>query len=105
MSFASIVILSVAEVYGDFNLRWYVQTNKPAFLANGLLGYIGVIYFLIESLRSGNVLYVNGMWDGISAVIESIAAYILLGDRLDKWSQYLGLVLAVVGIFLLKNGV
>ena len=91
-SFWMIVMLSVVEIYGDFALRFYAQTDKLAYLAHGIAGYVGVVYFLIQSLRLKNVLYVNGMWDGISGIMESAAAYVFLGDRLDKPMEYLGLV-------------
>jgi len=103
MGFQDILILSAVEVFGDFNFRWYAQTNKPVYLGGGILGYIGVIYFLIKSLRSDNVLYVNGMWDGTSGLIESLAAYLVLGDRLEHPTNYVGLILIVLGICLLKH--
>jgi multidrug transporter EmrE-like cation transporter len=101
-SLSYIFFLSVVEIYGDFALRFYSQTNNIAYLFHGIVGYAGVVFFLIQSLRHGNVLYVNGMWDGMSGILESAAAYIVLGDRLEKPIQYVGLVLTVVGIFLLK---
>jgi multidrug transporter EmrE-like cation transporter len=103
MGFQDIVLLSVVEIFGDFNLRWYATSNNPAYLGGGVLGYIGVLYYLIKSFRSDNVLYVNGMWDGVSGLIESIAAYIILGDRLEKPHNYIGLLLVIVGIALLKH--
>lgn len=103
MGFQSILMLSAVEVFGDFNFRWYAQTNKPVYFGGGILGYLAVIYFLIQSLRTDNVLYVNGMWDGTSALIESLTAYLVLGDRLEHTSNYLGLALVVAGIFLLKH--
>ena len=103
MAFLDIVTLSLIEIFGDFNLRWYAQTNQIEFLYKGVLGYIGVIYFLIRALRDGNLLYVNGMWDSLSTVLSSAAAFILLGDRLKTNTQYLGLFLTVVGIYLLKS--
>jgi multidrug transporter EmrE-like cation transporter len=101
-AFSSIVLLSVVEIYGDFALRFYAQTNNSTYLFHGIAGYVGVIFFLIQSLRHGNVLYVNGMWDGMSGILESAAAYVVLGDRLEKPIQYVGLVLTFVGLFLLK---
>jgi multidrug transporter EmrE-like cation transporter len=68
----------------------------------GVLGYIGVIAALIWSFQSGNVLLVNGMWDGMSGIIESVLAYIILGDRLANPYQYFGLVMTVLGVFMLK---
>jgi multidrug transporter EmrE-like cation transporter len=103
MSLSDLVTLSAIEVFGDFNLRWYAESNRPLYLGYGLLGYAGVVVYLIKCLRTGNVLYVNGMWDGISGVIEGLAAYVVLGDRLDKPGQYLGLLLTTVGIYLLRR--
>lgn len=103
MSLSDLVALSAIEVFGDFNLRWYAESNRPLYLGYGLLGYAGVVVYLIKCLRSGNVLYVNGMWDGISGVIEGLAAYVVLGDRLEKPGQYLGLLLTTVGIYLLRR--
>ena len=103
MGLADIALLSLVEIYGDFSLRSYAKTNEFTYLAQGIIGYIGVVYYLIESLRDDNVLYVNGMWDGISGVTESVAAYVILGDRLKHSYQYLGLLLVISGIVLLKH--
>jgi multidrug transporter EmrE-like cation transporter len=102
--FIYIILLSVVEVYGDFALRFYAQTNKISWLVHGIVGYVGVVALLVASLKYNNILYVNGMWDGISGVFESLAAYIILGDRLKKKSQYLGLGLIIAGVVLLKDG-
>jgi len=101
-AFSSIVLLSIVEIYGDFALRFYAQTNNLTYFYHGIAGYAGVVFFLIQSLRHGNVLYVNGMWDGISGILESAAAYVVLGDRLEKPIQYVGLVLTFAGIMLMK---
>ena len=104
VGFLYIIALSVVEVYGDFALRFYAQTNKLQWLAHGILGYAALVFLLVMSLKYNNVLYVNGMWDGVSGVVESLAAYIILGDRLKKKSQYLGLGLIIAGVVLLKDG-
>ena len=103
-AFWHIVVLSIIEIYGDFSLRFYAQTNNLVWLGHGIAGYIGVVYFLIQAFQHKNVLYVNGMWDGVSGIVESIAAYFLLGDRLEKPNEYAGLVLIIGGVYLLKGG-
>jgi len=102
-NFLYIVILACVEVYGDFYLKFYSISGKTTDLLQGILGYVGVVYFLIKSLKGGTVLYVNGMWDGISGLIESVAAYVILGERLERTTQYLGLVMVIMGIVLLKQ--
>lgn len=103
MSTQDILILSAVEAFGDFNLRWYAQSNNPIYLGYGVIGYIAVVFYLIKCLRTQNVMYVNGMWDGISGVIGSLASYFILGDRLNRPIQYAGLLLIIMGIFMLKN--
>lgn len=104
MSTKSIVLLSIAEIFGDFFIKDFARTGIQSSLAAGSLGYVGVVYFLIQSLKVGNVLYVNGMWDGVSAILESIAAYIILGERLNTPSQYIGLASVIIGLFMLSRG-
>ncbi len=103
-SFWDILTLATVEVFADFHLKWYTQDpSNLGYLWKGILGYVGVVYFLIRSLTGSTVLYVNGVWDGLSSLIESIAAYVILGDRLRNTTQYVGLLLTVVGIVLLKH--
>lgn len=101
-TFLYVVITATIEIYADFMLRFYTQTSKLTYLVQGSLGYVGVVYFLIQSLRFGNVLYVNALWDGLSGLIESVAAYVFLGDRLTSQHQYVGLFFVIAGIVLLK---
>lgn len=100
--FIYVAILSVVEIFGDFNLRFYAQTSNLKYLGYGLVGYAGVVFFLIKSLTLNNVLFVNALWDGMSNIVESLAAFVILGDRLESSSQYVGLFLLIAGIILLK---
>jgi len=44
------------------------------------------------------------MWDGVSAIVETLAAYFILGERLNTTSQYIGLGMIIVGLFMLRMG-
>jgi multidrug transporter EmrE-like cation transporter len=100
----NLVILSVTEIFGDFQLKAFARTHVPASLLKGILGYAGVIFFLVQSLKTGNVMYVNGMWDGMSGLLESIAAYFILGERLNSYTQYVGMFMITCGTLLLHLG-
>ena len=102
MSLVDITSLSLIEIIGDFALKKFANEGGIAYLATGITGYIGVIYFLIRSLQGSTVLMVNGAWDGMSAILEFIAAFIILGERFEHAGQYIGLVFIVVGLFLLQ---
>ena len=101
MSLLNIGLLSIAEIFGDFGFKNFARTSSARGLFQGVGGYIAIMFFLVRSLREGNVLYVNGMWDGVSAVLETIAAYFILGERLNRPIEYLGLLAIIAGIFML----
>jgi multidrug transporter EmrE-like cation transporter len=95
-------LLSTFEIVGDFALENYASTNNIYAFGLGVFGYIGVVYYLIKSLVGSSILYVNAAWDGISALLETIAAMILLGERLHDPLQYIGVFFIISGLFLLK---
>jgi multidrug transporter EmrE-like cation transporter len=101
MSLVDVSALSIAEIVGDFGFKAFARGGGVPAFAQGAIGYVGVIYFLIRSLRVSNILYLNGMWDGVSAVLETIAAYVILGERLNRPIEYVGLLAIIMGIFLL----
>ena len=102
MSLPQIIGLSLVEIIGDFGYKQFANHGGILSFAVGTLGYIGVVGMLIVSLQNSTILMVNGAWDGISCLIESIAAYIFLGERLHHSSQYIGIVLISLGLYLLK---
>lgn len=102
MSISQIFALSSIEIIGDFALKKFANEGGIIHLTVGVLGYIGVVGFLIVSLQGSTILMVNGAWDGISTLLESLAAYYILGERFDSPLQYIGLLFIVVGLFLLK---
>lgn len=102
MSLAQIGLLSLVEIIGDFGLKKYAQSDRLIHLATGIVGYIGVVVMLVVTLRESTVLLVNAAWDGTSALLESLAAMIFLGERFDDYTKYFGVVLIIAGLYLLK---
>lgn len=102
MSLIQIGILSLVEIVGDFGLKQYANHGGIFPLIAGIIGYMGVVCMLIISLQGSTILMVNGAWDGISTLFNSIAAYIFLGERFDDIWQYLGLGFIIIGLYLLK---
>jgi multidrug transporter EmrE-like cation transporter len=97
--------LIFAEILGDFALKEYAKQSLISSLCIGIFGYIGVVVFLIRSLRQSQILYVNAMWDGWSALIESLAAIFILGERFDDPRKYFGIALIIAGLFFLRSPV
>ena len=102
----NLVLLCLVEVYGDFKFKAYARSSDDGLSSfiQGCVGYAGVIYFLIRMLRIKDVIWVNAMWDGGSALIETLFAYFMYGERLNRPVNYAGLALIVLGLFMLRNG-
>lgn len=103
MSLFDLTALGLTEIVGDFGFRSFAESGAQSGFLQGLFGYVGVIFFLIRSLTTGNVMFVNGMWDGISGILETLAAYFILGERFSSPFQYLGIVFIAVGLVFLKT--
>lgn len=103
MSLFNITALSLTEIVGDFGFRTFAESGLTSGFIQGVFGYIGVIFFLIRSLTTGNVMFVNGMWDGISGIVETLAAYFILGERLSSPIQYIGIAFIALGLVFLKS--
>jgi multidrug transporter EmrE-like cation transporter len=102
----SILAMTCAETFGNVNLKKFAQSGNahhPS-LVKGVVGYAVVLFFLIKSLSVASMLYVGAMWEGMVTVIGSLVAYFYLGERFSHWSQYLGLVLAVLAMILVHKG-
>ena len=102
MMLQTVGLLSISEIFGDFALKRYADNGGLSNLGYGILGYIGVVFFLVQSLRGNSIIVVKASWDGISAIIEYILAYLILGERLSDPNQYIGIGLIVCGLFFLK---
>ena len=97
------IILCIIKILGDFTLKKYSVTGLSFDLFKGIGWYVGVVFFLIKTLSGSTVLYVNVAWDCISTILESVAAYWLLGERFSDTKQYLGNVLIVTGMYFLRT--
>lgn len=102
MSLVEVTALTLSEIVGDFGFKQFANQGGIIPLVTGIVGYFFVIGFLIVSLQGSSVMLINGSWDAVSGIIESIAAYIFLGERFEHTSQYFGLIFIVLGLYLLK---
>jgi multidrug transporter EmrE-like cation transporter len=102
MSYLDIGALCLTEIVGDFGYKEFANKGGIQNFAIGTTGYISLIYFLIRSLQGSQILLVNAAWDGLSALVESIAAIVILGEKFNDPYKYLGIIFIVLGLFFLK---
>jgi multidrug transporter EmrE-like cation transporter len=103
-AFYYVLAVVVLEVFANFNLKWYAETNLIQYIGYGASIYVAILYFLVKAFQQENVLYVNALWDGLSGLIQGLSAYIFLGDRLKSNQQYVGVLFIVTGVTLLQLG-
>jgi multidrug transporter EmrE-like cation transporter len=102
MSYVDIVILCLTEIVGDFGYKEFADKGGIKNFAVGTVGYVSLVYFLIKSLQGSQILLVNAAWDGVSALLESIAAIVILGEKFNDPWKYIGIFFIILGLFFLK---
>lgn len=102
MSYQDLIPLCITEIIGDFGYKEFANKGGYGNFATGTIGYIGVIYYLIRSLQGSQILLINAAWDGLSALIESLAAIVILGETFDDPWKYFGILLIILGLLFLK---
>lgn len=102
MSIPSIALLSLIELFGDMQLKFFARSGNPMYLVGGVVGWGSVLYLLVQNLKHANILWTKGIWDGLSTLIQSIVLFFVLGERLTSLKQYAGLASIMVGTFLLS---
>jgi multidrug transporter EmrE-like cation transporter len=102
MSYLDIGALVLTEIIGDFAFQKFANAGGINNLFLGITGYIGVVYFLIRSLQGSSILLVNAAWDGLSCLVESIAAMVILGEYFTDPLKYVGIAFIVIGLFFVR---
>ena len=102
MSYQDIGGLIITEIIGDFGFKQFANKGGITPFIIGTGGYMGVIYYLIRSLQGEQILLVNAAWDGLSALVESLAAMIFLGEYFEDPWKYVGILFIVIGLFFLR---
>lgn len=103
MTLINVMGITVAQIFGDFGFKDFVLSRDNIGLFRGAIGYIGVVFFLLKSLATNNILWINGMWSGLTLIFESLAAFFLLGERFEHPWQYIALLFIVMGVIALKG--
>ena len=99
-----ITIASIVEYVGDASFKMYTRLNSHFYLLLGILSYIILVYMLIHILKYSNVLQMNVQWDAMSIILETLLAYILLGEILSEPEQFIGFFLIVSGLIVMNLG-
>lgn len=108
MNLTFIVIMICAallEYVGDSNFKLYARSSNNNNLLLGVGAYVIMMYLIIEILRNySNVMYMNGIWDALSIILETLLAYIFLKETLSNNYQVAGFMFVIIGVILMNIG-
>lgn len=102
MSFQDLLPLVLIEIVGDFGYEHFANNGGVKPFMIGTVGYIATIYYLIRSLQGSSILVINVAWDAISAIIETLAAMFILHEYPNNYSEYIGIILIIAGLYFLR---
>lgn len=105
MTLINVLAMTLAEIFGNANFKHFAGgAGHHGHLLGGFVGYLGVMYFLIQSFSSTSMLVTTFMWEGMITVLGSAYAVLFLGERFTSWIQYLGAFLAVLSVWMIHCG-
>ena len=104
MALASILMMSLAETFGNVHFKWFAKSQAHHHMIGGVVGYVGVMYFLIQSFSMESLMYVSAMWEGMITVMGALVAYFFLGERFSSPVQYMGIVFGLLGMIMVHAG-
>ena len=104
MTILNVCLMSCAEIFANMHLQKFASNKVLRNLVLGILGYIGVLFFLVRSFGHGNMLWVTTMWEGMIIVMSASFAYFYLGERFSSKIQYLGLALGFAAMCCVQYG-
>lgn len=91
-----VFLLTVSELFGNSHLKHYATSRKGHNLLLGILGYCGVIYFLIKALAGKSLMWTCLMWEAMVVIGGALTAYYIFGERFTCWVQYAGILFALL---------
>jgi multidrug transporter EmrE-like cation transporter len=104
MSIVNVALMTASEIWGNANFKLFTMNGKHHHMYAGLVGYAGVLIFLIKSLQTGSLLWVSAMWEGMIVVLGSLVAVFVLGENFESPIQWVGVGLGIVSMLLVHFG-
>lgn len=102
MSLPQIFALSAIEIVGDVAFKLFANDSGIVYFGIGAIAYTIMTGIFIVALQNSSILMVNNSWDAMNTVLQSLVAYLFLGERFEHYSQYLGIGFVIVGMYLMK---
>jgi len=101
LHYGYLLIAVVLEVCGTLLLPVSENFTRPAPTFSLIVCYAAAFYCLTFALSALPVAVVYATWSALGIFLITVLGYLVLGQALE-WRAWLGLVLIVVGVFLVN---
>jgi multidrug transporter EmrE-like cation transporter len=95
MSFLTVLAMTAAELFGNTHLKWYTERGHNFHLVFGLSAWALTIFFLIQALRNGTMMWTCIMWEAAIVIGGALTAYFIFGEKFTHWIQWIGILMAL----------
>jgi multidrug transporter EmrE-like cation transporter len=101
MTILNVLLMTVAELFGNAHLKWYAENGKNHHVALGVIAWLVVLIFLVKTLKSQSMMWTCIMWEAAIVVGGAITAYFVFGEKFTHWVQWLGVLFALAAAIVL----
>ena len=95
MTILNIMCMTAAELFGNAHLKWYADNGKHHHLGLGVLAWLVVLVFLVQSLSKQSLMWTCVMWEAMIVLGGALTAYLIFDEKFTHWIQWLGVLLAL----------
>lgn len=95
----SIACMTLAELVGNTNLKFFTTSGKHHHLVFGIIAYMAVIFFLLKCLKAESLMWTCLMWEAMIIIGGALTAYFVFGEKFTHWIQYFGILLTLAAVF------
>ena len=95
MTILNVLLMTAAELFGNAHLKWYAENGKNHHMAFGVIAWLVVLLFLVQTLKAQSMMWTCIMWEAAIVVGGAITAYFVFGDKFTLWILWLGVLFAL----------
>jgi multidrug transporter EmrE-like cation transporter len=95
MTILNVLLMTVAELFGNAHLKWFAENGKKHHAVLGGAAWLIVLLFLVQTLKSQSMMWTCIMWEAMIVLGGAITAYLVFGEKFSHWVQWLGVLFAL----------
>jgi multidrug transporter EmrE-like cation transporter len=84
MAIMNVIAMTASELFANAHLKWFAENGKSEHLAIGVLAWLVVLFFLIESLKNKSFMWTVIMWEAMIVVGGAVSAYWVFGESFES---------------------